>query len=143
MRVLSLKVLSLKRGNILNIVLVIVALAFLVVCALSVRIRPAADSVAVLETAGLTCGGGSGAIERALLARGGVAGVEVDAAKGRIIVGFDSKRIKPEALAATVAGAGYGSSVERLLTPDQYRVMTGRLPGRGSGKKADCSCGNR
>ena len=127
-----------KKGRIINVVLVAAVLALLGVFALSVRIRPTADSVAVLRTTGMTCGGCSANIEKVLQSKKGVASVEVDVAGGWVVVGYDSKKIKPEALAATVTGAGYGSRVEKLLSMEQFRAMTGRSP--GGTMETGCGC---
>lgn len=62
-----------KKGRILNVVLLIAVLALLVAFAFSVRIRPAVDNVAVLKTFGMTCGGCSANIEKALQVKRGVA----------------------------------------------------------------------
>ena len=89
------------KGKIINIVLILTAVLLLAVFAFAVRIRPAADHVAVLKTAGMTCGGCSTSIEKALQSARGVAAVEVDVGAGRVVVAYDSRAVKPEALAAT------------------------------------------
>jgi periplasmic mercuric ion binding protein len=129
-----------KKGKIINVVLVTAVVVLLGVVAFSIRIRPTADNVAVLRTAGMTCGGCSADIEKALQAQKGVASVEVDVTGGWVIVGYDSKKIKPEALVSTVSGAGFGSRVERLLSVEQFRTMTGRNPGGDEATKIGCGC---
>jgi periplasmic mercuric ion binding protein len=131
-----------KKGKILNFFLVIAAIAILAVLAFSVRIRPTADNVAVLRTSGMTCGGCGSKVEKALQAKAGVASVEVDVDGGRVVVGYDSKKIGPELLASTVAGAGYRSRVAELLSVEQFRAITGREPG-GKYKSAGCGCCNK
>ena len=133
-----------EMGKIYNIVLVLTAIALLVVFAFSVRIRPAADNVAVLITAGMTCGSCAGKIEKALQAKEGVASVEVDADGGWVIVGYDSKKVKPEVIASTVSGLGYWSNVAELLRVERFRAITGRDPGAKM-KSIGCGggCGNR
>jgi copper chaperone CopZ len=130
-----------KKGKIINIVLVAAVVALLGFFALSVRIRPEADSVAVLRTTGMTCSGCSASIEKAFQRERGVASVEVDVQGGRVTVGFDSKKTKPEDLAATVTGAGYQSRVEKVLSVEQFRALTGRNPGEGKTAKIGCGCG--
>lgn len=129
------------KGKIINIVLVLATIALLGVFASSVRFKPTADNVALLRTAGMTCGGCSSNIEKALQSKKGVASVEVDVDGGWVVVGYDSKKIKPEVLASTVTGAGYWSRVAELLSVDQFRALTGRNPGEGVTRKAGCGGG--
>lgn len=79
--------------------LVIAAVTVLVVFAFRVRILATADSVAVLQTTGMTCGSCSGKITKALESVKGVAVTEVDVNGGWVIVGYDTKVVKPETLA--------------------------------------------
>ena len=133
-----------EKGKIINIVLVLGVTLLLVVIAFSVRIRPAADNVAVLITAGMTCGSCAGKIEKALQAKKGVASVEVDVDGGWVIVGYDSKKVKPEKIASAVSGLGYWSKVAELLSVERFRKITGRDPGAKM-KSIGCGggCGNR
>ncbi len=130
-----------KKGKIINIILVAAAVALLALFAFSVRIRPTADNVAMLRTSGMTCGGCSATIEKGLRGKRGVASVEADVKTGMVVVGYDSKKTKPEDLAATVTKAGYESKVERVLTVEQFRTMTGKYPGQGETTKVSCGCG--
>jgi len=131
-----------KKGNIINIVLVTTVVALLVVFAFSVRIRPAADNVAVLITAGMTCGSCAGKIEKALQAKKGVASVEVDVDRGWVIVGYDSKKVKPEVIASALSALGYRSKVAEFLSVERFRKITGRNPGEGVAGKTGCGgCG--
>ena len=130
-----------NKGKTINAVLVTAVIAFLVVCAFSVRIKPTADNVAVLRTVGMTCGGCSASIEKALQKKKGVSSVEVDVAGGWVVVGYDSKKTKPEALASAVTGAGYQSSVAESLSVEQFRTLTGRNPGEGIKNKPGCDGG--
>jgi periplasmic mercuric ion binding protein len=127
------------KGKITNIVLVIAAILLLAVFAFAVRTKPAADHVAVLKTTGMTCGGCSTSIEKALLSARGVAAVEVDVAAGRVVVAYDSKAVRPEALAATVSGLGFGSSILQNLTGEQYQAATGRNAAQIA-RPAGCGC---
>lgn len=130
-----------KMGKILNGVLIFAAVSLLGLFALSVRIRPTADNVAVLRTTGMTCGSCSTTIEKVLLAKKGVASVEFDVRGGTVVVGYDSKKTAPDELVSTLTGAGHGGGVERVLTIEQFRAMTGRYPGQGMTAKKDCGCG--
>jgi copper chaperone CopZ len=130
------------KGKIVNIVLVLTVTLLLGVFAFSVRIKPAADNVAVLSTTGMTCGSCAGKIEKALQAKEGVASVEVDVEGGWVIVGYDSKKIKPEKIAAAVSGLGYRSKVAESLSVERFRAITGRNPGEGVTGKTGCGgCG--
>ena len=128
--------------------LVIAAATLLVVLAFHVRIGATADSVAVLQTRGMTCSSCSSKITQALEREKGVAVTEVDVAGGWVIVGYDAKSIKPEALAQKVSATGFGSDLYAVLTPAEFRRMAGRELGKsGSAAKGCCSgssgsCGN-
>lgn len=126
-----------------NVVLGFAVVALLGLFAFYVRISPPADHVAVLITTGMTGSCCSATIEKVLQAKKGVASVEVDVKKGLVVIGYDANKIRPEELAATVTGAGYGSRVQRLLTVEQYRTMTGRYPGQGMTTNVGCGCGTR
>lgn len=130
-----------KKEKIVNIVLVLTAIALLVVFAFYVRIKPTADNVAVLLTAGMTCGSCAGKIEKALQAKEGVASVEVEVEGGWVIVGYDSKKVRPEAIASAVSALGYWSRVAELLSVERFRKITGRNPGDGVAGKAGCGGG--
>jgi mercuric ion binding protein len=131
------------KGKIINIVLILAAILLLAVFAFAVRIKPAADHVAVLKTAGMTCGGCSTSIEKALQSARGVAAVEVDVGAGRVVVAYDSRAVKPEALAATVTGLGYGSSILQNLAGEQYRALAGGSAAAQVVKPAGCGCCNK
>jgi len=120
-----------QKGRVVNTVSLLTVIALLVTGAMFVRIRPTADSVAVLSATGISCGGCGSAIERALQAKKGVAAVEVDVNGGRVIVGFDSKMIGPAGISSTVASLGYRNSVADCRSAEQFRKLTGRDPGKG------------
>lgn len=133
-----------KKGKITNIILVLAVIVLLGIFAFSVRVNPTADNVAVLRTAGMTCGGCSNDIIKTLQAKRGVAAVEVDLNGGWVIVGYDSKKIMPDAISATVAGLGYWNKVTELLSMEQFRVITGRDLGAMVAMKSGCGgCGNK
>lgn len=100
-----------------------------------------ADSVAVLKSQGVTCGSCAVRIEKALKEKPGVASVEVDVDAGRVIAAYDSKIAKPETLAETVTGLGYGSSILQVLSTEQYRAMTGRNATVQTAKAGGCGSG--
>ena len=126
-----------KKGKWLNITLVIVALAMLTVFALSVRLHAAADSVALLQTRGMTCGSCATAITRLLEKEKGVDGVTVDLGQGVVAVGYEAKKVQPERLARCVVDAGYGCSVARVVTVEEYRRVVGAVP---AGQGRSCGC---
>ena len=122
--------------------MVVVAVALLSVLALYVRVGATADSVAVLKTAGMTCGSCSGKITDALQGVKGVAVAEVDVEGGWVVVGYDTKSVKPETLAEKVNASGFASAVHRILTPEQFRQITGRDIGKKAASGSGC-CGGK
>ena len=130
------------KNKILNTVIVLAAVTLLTLLAINVRIGATADSVAVLRTTGMTCGSCSSKISKALEGLKGVSVTEVDVAGGWVVVGYDTQTVKPEALAEKVNGAGFVSSVHRVLTPEQFKQITGRdigMPVASSGGCGGCS----
>lgn len=125
-----------------TLLLVIAAITVLAVLALRVRIAATADSVAVLKTAGMTCGSCSSKITKALESLRGVAATEVDVEGGWVLVGYDTKLVKPEQLAERVSSSGFGSSVHVVLTPEQFRQITGRNIGQKGAPSKGC-CGGK
>jgi len=122
--------------------LVIAAVTVLVVFAFRVRIGATADSVAVLQTTGMTCGSCSSRITKALESVKGVAVTEVDVNGGWVIVGYDTKTVKPETLAERVTGTGFNSKLSEVLTPEQFRQITGRNVGQNAAPSSGC-CGGK
>ena len=114
-----------------NSIMIIIAVAVLAGFAFFVRIGERPDSVVALKTLGMTCESCSEKITKALQMQKGVTSVEVDLEAGRVIAAYNAKVAKPESLAGTVTGLGYGSTVLQVLSAEQYRAMTGRsLPMR-------------
>ncbi len=113
--------------------LVITAVAFLVLLAFHVRIGATTDAIAILKTSGLTCGSCSYRATTALESLQGVAATEVDVGKGWVIVGYDTKTVQPRALAEKVNSAGFGCTVQMVLTPEQFRQITGKTLGQAGG----------
>jgi copper chaperone CopZ len=120
--------------------LVLAAVTLLVVLAFRVGTGATADSVAVLKTTGMTCGSCSSKITKALESLKGIAVTEVDVNGGWVIVGYDTKTVKPELLAEKVKGAGFGSTVHLVLTPEQFKQLTGRDIGAKAAPTSGC-CG--
>ncbi|HEY6006694.1 MAG TPA: heavy-metal-associated domain-containing protein [Geobacteraceae bacterium] len=127
------------KRRLINLVLLGVALVLVLVCAFSVRIEAAADRVAILKATGMSCGSCAGQITKALEREAGVASVSVDLERGRVVVGYDSKKAGPEGLATCVKRCGFGSSVLQVVSADDYRRATGIDPGTQGGL-ARCSC---
>ncbi len=109
-----------------NSLLLLVVVVMLSVTAFHVRIGSTADAVVVLKTTGMTCGGCVAKVTDALQSEKGVASAEVDLARGCVIAGYDSKQVAPEKLARRVAAAGFGSTVQEVLTPEQFKKNSGR-----------------
>jgi copper chaperone CopZ len=120
--------------------LVLAAVTLLVVLAFRVGTGATADSVAVLKTTDMTCGNCSSKITKALQSLKGIAVTEVDVNGGWVIVGYDTKTVKPELLAEKVKGAGFGSTVHLVLTPEQFKQLTGRDIGAKAAPTSGC-CG--
>ncbi len=115
-------------------------MALLLVLSFRVRLGATADSVVLLKTTGMTCSSCADGIVSALQKVKGVAATEVDVAAGSVVVGYDTAVVRPELLAHTVSGAGYASVVSRLMTPAEYRQVSGRDIGRTTAAAAGC-CG--
>jgi hypothetical protein len=69
-----------------------------------------------------------------------VAATEVDVKGGWVVVGYDTKTVKPEILAEKVNSAGFASGVYKILTPEQFRQITGREIGQKAASSPGC-CG--
>jgi copper chaperone CopZ len=130
------------RTKILNIALVVVAAAFLTLLSFYVRVGATADSVAVLRTSGMTCSSCSNQIMTALQRVKGVAVTEVDVEGGWVVVGYDTKTVNAEMLAQKVNGSGFASDVHRILTPEQFKQITGREIGKNAASVSGC-CGGK
>lgn len=132
------------KNKIVNVVIIAAAVTLLSVLAFYVRIGATADSVAVLRTTGMTCGSCSSKVTKALETVKGVAVTEVDVEGGWVVVGYDTKSVKPEALAEKVNGVGFGSKVHLVLTPEQFKQITGRDIGKNVTPSGGCGgCGTK
>lgn len=130
------------KNRIINAVIIVVAVALLSVLGFSVKVGATADSVAILRTVGMTCGSCSSKISKALEAVKGVAVTEVDVEGGWVVVGYDTKAVKPEVLAEKVRGAGFVSTVHQTVTPEQFKQITGRYIGAKAVPASGCCGGN-
>lgn len=131
-----------NKKRISTVLLIIAAVTFLSVLAFKVKVGATADSIAVLKTTGMTCGSCSSKISKALETLKGVAVTEVDVEGGWVVVGYDTKSVKPDALAAQVSNTGFGSNVHMILTPEQFKQITGRVIGQNAVPSKGC-CGGK
>jgi periplasmic mercuric ion binding protein len=130
------------KNRIINAVILVSVVTFLSVLAFFVKTGSTADSIAVLKTTGMTCGSCSSKITKALEALKGVAVTEVDVEGGWVVVGYDTKTVKPQALAEKVNSTGFGSNVHQVLTPEQFKQITGRDIGKKAATSGGCGgCG--
>jgi copper chaperone CopZ len=126
------------KKNLINGLFILSVITILSALALFVRVGATADSVAVLRTTGMTCSSCSNKITKALESLKGVAVSEVDVEGGWVVVGYDTKSVKPEALAEKIHGAGFGSNLYQVLTPEQFKQITGREIGKKSSVSGGC-----
>ncbi|HJV66289.1 MAG TPA: heavy-metal-associated domain-containing protein [Geomonas sp.] len=129
-----------SRNKIITSMLVLSAVSLLVLLAFHVRMRVTADSVVVLRTTGITCGSCASRINEAVQSVKGVAATEVDTERGWVIAGYDSKKLKPELIAQKVRASGFGSEIDEVLTPEQFKKITGRAVGQNAASSGGC-CG--
>jgi len=62
-----------------------------------------------------------------------------------VVVCYDANQVQPETIAERVTGSGYGSSINQVVTPDQYASMTGKSMAavrKGGGCGSGC-CGSK
>lgn len=132
-----------NKRNTINAILIFVCVTMLVLLAFRVRTGATADAVAVIRTAGMTCGSCSEKITGALSREKGVAVTEVDVAGGWVVVGYDTKTVRPETLVEKIGGAGFAGQIQSVLTTEQFRQITGRDIGK-SGSAGGCGgCGQK
>ena len=101
--------------------LVITVVTVLVVLIFRVKNGAAADSLAILKTTGLPCGSCYSKITKALESLKSVKIVEVDEERGWVIVGFDTKTVRPEDLAEKANSTGFGSNMHVVQIPEKFR----------------------
>ncbi|HBG06630.1 MAG: heavy metal transporter [Geobacteraceae bacterium GWC2_58_44] len=126
------------KNRIFNTCLILAVVVILAVFAVYVRVGATADAVVVLRTSGMTCGSCIAKVNKALQAETGVAATEVDLEGGWVIAGYDSKQVAPEKLAQKVAATGFGSTVQMVLTPEQFKKLAGRDIGQQAGGSGCC-----
>lgn len=131
-----------RSRKMLNVIMVVLAVGLLAYLGFRVRIASAADAVVVLKTSGMTCGSCSDRIAALLQEVKGVAATEVDVEGGWVVVGYDTKSVKPEVLAEKVNVAGFASGIHRILTPEQFKQLTGREIGKKAAANSGC-CGGK
>ena len=90
----------------------------------------------------MTCGSCSSKITKALQAQNGVAVTEVDVDGGWVIVGYDKKTVTPQRLTERVQGAGFYSQLTQVITPEEFRKITGRNVGQDQAQATGC-CGGK
>lgn len=127
------------RNNIFNISLIVITAALLTLLALRVRAGATVDSVAVLKTTGMTCKSCANRVCAALQGIKGVASTEVDLEGGKVIVGYDTRAVRPETLTASIKKSGFDSTIQEVVTPEQYRQIAGKGVGaNGAGRPGGC-----
>lgn len=132
------------KNKLINAAILVTAVALVSVLGFYVKVGATADSIAVLKTTGMTCGSCSSQITKSLEAVKGVAVTEVDVEGGWVVVGYDTKTTKPDVIASKVSETGFSSSVYRVLSPEQFKQITGRdigkkaSPGGCCGGKGGC-----
>lgn len=134
------------RSRAFNTCLVLAVVVILALLGIYVRVGATADAVVVLKTSGMTCGSCITKITKALQAERGVAATEVDLERGWVIAGYDSKQVAPQELVRRVAATGFASTVETVVTPEQFKKLAGRNignPSAGSGCCGAKGCGGK
>lgn len=131
-----------NRKKVINSMLILLAVTLLVFLAFRVRVGATAEAVVVLRTTGMTCSSCSDKIKQALSRERGVAGTEVDVVGGWVMVGYDPKLVTVESLAAKVNRTGFVSTVKAVMTPEQYKQLTGREIWKSATPSGGCGgCG--
>ena len=137
---------DLMKSKTFSVCLVLAVMVILAVCAFFVRVGATADAVVVLKTSGMTCGSCVAKVTKALQSERGVASTEVDLEGGWVIAGYDSKQVAPEKLAKKVVATGFASTIQTVLTPEQFKKITGRDIGKQSAASGCCGskgCGGK
>lgn len=116
-----------KNRKLENMVLALTVFLVLGIFAFAIQVRPTADQVAMVKATGINCGV-MVEIEKSLYAKQGVVTVEVIANDGKVIVGYESKTIQPQAIAAVIAKMGYEITAMETLEVEKFRVITGMGP---------------
>ena len=130
-----------KYNKIINYSITATAAIFLIFLAFHVNAKAETNSIAILKTAGMTCGSCSKKITATLEGMQGVAVTEVDVEGGWVIIGYDTKTVGPELLVERVTGSGFDSNVHLIMTPEQFKQTTGRYLGNAAGSGSGCGRG--
>lgn len=129
----------LKNEKVTNVVLVLAVIVVLAFFAFAVRIRPAADNVALLRRTDVTHTFGAEGVVKRLQSQKGVTSVEADLSGEFVAAAYDSKAVKPESIAAEASAVGHPYELAKVVTVAQYKAMTGKMPGGDT--KVACSSG--
>lgn len=131
-----------KKKIAINACLIIAVITILGVFAVYVRVGATADSVVVMRTTGMTCGSCVKKISKALQSERGVASTEVDLEGGWVIAGYDSKIVAADKLVKKVCDTGFGSMMQAVVTPAQFKQITGHEVGKVASAGGGC-CGSK
>jgi len=131
----------LRKDKAINVGLAVVVIVLLVGFSFSVRIRPVADSVALLKRAAIADVGRNADLIKHLQSEKGIASVEADMTGDFLVVGYDSKSVKPEVIVSTVTALGHQYGVAKILTVEQFKAMTGRDPAANARRTCNGGCG--
>lgn len=76
----------------------------------------------IVKVTGMTCGGCTSKVTRALMAITGVKDAEVSLSAGEATVRYDERLTSPDRLKSAVKGAGYGVDVTNASQGHQTKV---------------------
>jgi|GEM_PF-628986 len=131
-----------RNKKALTVILLLAAASLIVTLAFRVDAGASADSVAVLKTEGVTCGNCIGRVSGTLEGMAGVAGTEIDPVQGRVFILYDTRTTTPEKLAEKISETGYRSTVSEVMSPEQFKRVTGKNAGEIIFSTAGCGgCG--
>ncbi len=127
--------------KVINAMFIILVLAALSALTFFVRVGATADTVVVLDIAGMTCGSCVDKIKKTLQSEQGVASVQVDIDSGQAVVGYAADRIKPGTIAAAVAGLGFECRIVEVSSLAKFKAGHKNMAA-GLEKTSGCSCCN-
>lgn len=79
----------------------------------------------LIKVTGMTCGGCTSNVTRALTAHSGVNDVNVSLATGKVTVQYDEKLTSPEQLKSVIKLAGYGVDASNTMQQDKVKQAKG------------------
>ena len=120
----------LMKNHIIDTILVLAVIIVLVALAFRVRTTAPMNMIVIMKTSGMTCAHCSDSIVQAMQRVPGIATTEVDVPHGLVAIGFSTEVITPDALVRRVTANGFSSSLLSVVTPQQYKQVTGRDFGR-------------